>query len=203
MLFLLKKFFFAIWITWLAGNLIFIYLQFDEIDLSDENFLNLKSCPFCYGHSLCSNIQFKTGFFNFKLSKSLHNKYLFQDLFNIKNVFFLDETVSGGKAVLKKLAHSHELNSFDSKDLNSMKNFLMQNRDKFEKQFESDFFRKASEHLGIQILTCFTPRLARRVYKTFHEEETSARNFTIKNLILLTTLKINPEPVVLQVNIFS
>ncbi|CAL4159859.1 unnamed protein product, partial [Meganyctiphanes norvegica] len=77
----------------------------------DETFVELKTCPACYGRDLCSNLIINedgkhsiqlSGFSSLRLSKMI----------NIKNVFYAFD--GNEYLVLKKLAHDAELTDFDN-----------------------------------------------------------------------------------------
>lgn len=205
-------------LTCLIFNLFLIYLQFDELNLSDEKFLDLKRCPFCFGYSLCNDLQFKSTFYT-KFDIELADEYNFsktyflQYLFNIKNVFFAIERFSGKKLVIKKLAHYSELNRFDTDEIECadktlghkpcIKNLINKNRSLMEKKLDFKTLKNVSIFLDIEIGQCFTERIVDLIYKSYLEynnnDRLNTKSYYVDNIILLTILKINPEPLILQV----
>jgi hypothetical protein len=199
---LLKNFAILFLNLWILINLLFWFLYNDEISIGDERLLNLKSCPFCFGYSLCQYIQFENSHYDFRFENTdlVPNTYKFQALFNIKNVFNLNEIITKRKLIMKKLAHDSELEEFDANERicsdSCVKRSVLNSNN-----VDGDFLRKAHEHQGIEVLSCFTDRLAQTLVKNYKEYDftNQKRNNSIPMLILLSTLKINPEPIILQV----
>ncbi len=184
-------------------NVFLVYLKFDQIDISDEKFINLNECPFCFGTSLCQDFLFNIKR-NFEIIGSdglfLINTYLFHSLFNIKNVYFVRDKLSNQTFVFKKLGHNEELDEFDSNlnfkrliNLESSQSFILKNK------LSLKMFKKYSNELNIEIGKCFTERLLNMLYENYIEVN---NDFVTTNVNLITSLKINPEPIVLQVCLF-
>ena len=191
--------------------LFIIYLQIDEIKLNDEiSFLNLNKCPFCYGIDICDELIDKNGFskyyITFDEAKSYFymNSYILQNIFNIKNIWFGIENFSGKELVFKKLAHNSELLSFDLTESFCLDNKNMPevcktsiaylNASILNEKLNENNLAKISKLLEIQCTECFSQRLIDKIYS-----ETNQHSYLTQNTMLLTTLKINPEPIVLQV----
>lgn len=196
----------------LITNLFYIYLIFDQISLKDEKFLSLNKCPFCYGISLCNELQldkfnklnhdkYKKYDFNFNDEDSLSNTYFLQWLLNIKNVFYIKDNYSNKKLVMKKLAHSSELAEFDSNEIicsNKCLNKLVSaNKKIFKYKFSFESFKKFTEYFEIESTLCFSERFLNILYEDYNEID--GKNYFYPNIYLLTTLILNPEPIFLQV----
>lgn len=92
------------------GNILFFLIEFDQIRLYDEQFIELSKCPLCYGNSYCNNILQNS---NIKLNHNLFTStYTYNNLINIKNVYNAIDKYSN-QIIIKKLAHNDELNKFD------------------------------------------------------------------------------------------
>ena len=77
--------------------------------LTKENFLEVSTCPACYGHSLCPALL--SGNFTLLGLSSIR----FLDIFNVKNVHMSQN--ASHKIVLKKLGHNDELGKIDEKNM--------------------------------------------------------------------------------------
>ena len=191
-------------------NLIFLFFKFDAIQLGTEEFLSKKNCPFCYGISIChelelNNINSRLYDFVFDNENDLLNTYHLKKLFNIKNVYFIKDNFSNKKFLLKKLAHDSELEDFDIKEVNCLENyaclndFIQSNKAHLINQrINSTFLKINYKVLNIESVKCFTDRILNLIYKNKFNSKDS-ENYFDKNVMLLTTLKINPEPLILQV----
>ena len=115
--------------------------------------------------------------------------------------------------MLKKLAHDDELEDFDRTRLACPPDSVVcsaQNLPDLSQRLQASELRALGQNLEIEVLTCFSDRLADRLYENLGElgslhsspaSNSSRRNFSLANTMLLTTLKINPEPIVLQVSL--
>lgn len=176
-------------------NLILIFLKFDEINFVEEKFLQLQTCPFCYGTSFCNQLYQKI--IKLENQNSLSGTFFFQSLLNIKNVFFVVDSFTDQKYVFKKLAHSNELDQFD---LNEKQRIESIPKSILAKKLDADLFKQISNYLQIEIGTCLSQRLLDLMYLSFIKfNNLSEKKLELINLMLLTTLKINPEPLILQV----
>jgi len=209
----LRKSLILIGIVYIILNLFIIYFQIDEIKLNDEiNFLNLNKCPYCYGMDICDEIIGNNGFskyyitFNEPKNWFFFNSYFLQEIFNIKNIWFGIENFSGKELIFKKLAHNSELNSFDliesicSENKNNAEvckaSIAKLNISKLTEKLNENSLAQISKLLDVQCTECFPQRLIDKLYS-----DTSRHSYLTQNIMLLTTLKINPEPIVLQVNL--
>ena len=75
--------------------------------LTKENFLEVSTCPACYGHSLCPALL--SGNHTLLGLSSIR----FLDIFNVKNVHMSQN--GSHKIVLKKLGHYDELRNLDKR----------------------------------------------------------------------------------------
>ena len=78
----------------------------------DEYFVDLQSCPACYGQSHC-NIVIEGESSGGKIRLTGYSKWKFMKYANLKNVFYA--VFGEEQVVLKKLAHDSELTEFDEK----------------------------------------------------------------------------------------
>ena len=78
-----------------------------KIDLSNHQVLEIEKCPACYGDDLCSE------FIHGNIELTTNQNFWTSVLFNAKNVYF--GLYKGQNVVLKKLAHTDELELFDQK----------------------------------------------------------------------------------------
>jgi hypothetical protein len=192
----------------LLFNLILLYLKFDQISLSNESFLELSKCPLCYGVSFCNELLIQNDRFGLYFEDTWTSTNFFNSLLNIKNVYFASDTLSDRKFVLKKLAHQSELEDFRLKELKCEKNpsancitrLIYSDKHKLSQRLSQTSLKSFTQALGLEITTCFTQRLIDMMYENYYEYD-KTEDFFLRNIALLTTLKINPEPIVLQVNL--
>ena len=100
-----KRFKVLILLTIIAVIVFEIVKYLLKIDLSNHKVLEIEKCPACYGDDLCP--EFIHG--NIEIS----NQNFWTVVFNAKNVYF--GLYKGHDVVLKKLAHTKELETFDRK----------------------------------------------------------------------------------------
>ncbi|RNA17123.1 deleted in autism 1 [Brachionus plicatilis] len=188
-------------------------MLYDHVEVEDGRILELHKCPFCYGHSLCNDLLYKgtkLNRYNIGFEDSLLNTYFLQNILNIKNVFFALDSYSGQKMVIKKLAHSSELDEFDQNEKMCVKNensclnkAIKLYGEIIKRKFNQKSFQTLSNFLGIDFGRCFSSRLIDLMYKgyflTYSKSMENLEDFYDHNLALLTILKINPEPIVLQI----
>jgi hypothetical protein len=186
-------------------NIFLVYLKFDQININDEKFINLNECPYCFGTSLCQDFLFNIKH-DFEIVGSdgffFINTYFFHSLFNIKNVYFVRDKFSNHMFVFKKLGHNIELDKFDSD--RSFKSFINSQFNSsqsmiLKKKLSLKMLKKYSNVLNIEITKCFTNRLVDMLYDNYIEASKNSFDYLTANVNLLTSLKINPEPIVLQV----
>ena len=202
---MIKKCLFLIGFWCLFVNLLLILLKFDEVSIEDEAFLNRKTCPFCYGLELCDQLESKAIVFEEELQ--LLRTYTLIPWLNIKNVFFGKQANSGKHLVLKKLAHNKELESFDHIERSCLINrtqvgsclnkLITFNRSVISQKLTGDMLTRLSHDLDIEATHCATDRIAELIYKSYESHRISIFNL---NVMILSTLKINAEPLILQVN---
>ena len=189
------KFFLVLSATlYLLSMAVSIFLQIDKIELSEERFNRESKCPLCYGKSLCNKLK------SFKLESTVlsDDTYLFHSLFNVKNVYFATFNYFQ-RVVVKKLAHNDELNEFDKFEKTCAKT----DSQKCISKILHSKYKFLSPHtfspqmMNIEFATCFSDRLVDWMSKNYKENESTDRKLT--DMSLLTTLMINPEPILLQV----
>lgn len=150
-------------------------LGFDVVDLTE-----IEKCPACYGVSMCQNIQdISLDFLNF------HS--IFNLIFGVKNVYY--GNYGNEKVVMKKLASNVELAVFDKTTVHT---FADKN-----KAFNALIMSELAEYSN-KIHVCPT---IEKINDLLQNIENPYNN--IDNLkYLWTMLKINPEPIMLQVFYF-
>lgn len=162
-----------------------------KVDLVQQ--CELEKCPFCYGTDLCELfLSFKINIFEDSLSEFIANR------FGVKNVFYAE--LFGKKIVLKKLAHSNELKCIDESicldnnltkncDLNSIKT-----NQNYTLQILNNLMSDKQDVIIKNFKVC-----SKATAFVFIENFTSSLNEdNLKHI--WTTLKINAEPLLLQVN---
>lgn len=177
-----------------------IIFELNEIKASHNKFNKYSKCPLCYGKSLCNEIMHNDENLKLKSDYLIDNTYIFNNLINIKNVYFATYKYSH-QVVIKKLAHDDELDIFDNNEqlcmnkgsLNCILKIVYSNR---QLEYLSPYIF-GPRMLDIEVATCFSDRIVKMIYKKYKENMPQDRVFT--NTALITTLKVNPEPVVLQV----
>jgi hypothetical protein len=178
---------------------IFMQLKSNLIKFSHEHFNEYNKCPYCYGEDLCYEFQehknHQYNKFDFIFERNdLTNLYSTSILFNIKNVYFVYDSISKKRLVFKKLAHNSELKNFDS-DENGLKFWLSSNSTILQKRLSYENFNDVSRKFQIDIASCMSKSLINKIYSFGN----SIDNYTNENIMLLTTMTINPEPIVLKV----
>lgn len=160
----------------------------------------VHKCPACYGVSACHDIH--------KVNLLWHDvSTIFLHLFGVKNVFF--GTYNRNKIVVKKLAHSFELEAFDIAYCNKLHfeypclNISKEKLNKHATDFDdlikkiitSDFSKDDSSRLRL------CPTLE-HVDDLFYNIRLNYKNIDPTEYLinLWTILSINPEPLILQVN---
>ena len=203
---------------YLLSILILVYLKLDAINLADEAFLNKEKCPFCFGLSLCDELAPSADTYrryDFSFSDQQQeglNTHFFTWLLNIKNIFFIKDNFSNKNMVLKKLAHESELVDFDAKEISCydhgekskygqcLAEFFMLNKNTLSKQrITSQLLKEYSVYLEIEVTKCFTDRMLDLFYMNTLESQQNGTDYMDENIMFLSTLKINPEPIILQV----
>lgn len=202
----IKKFFITILFILALSNSLYFYLKLDEIHINDESFLNKLSCPLCYGEDMCSSLETNSKY-PISLESEFLNTYFVQSLFNVKNVFKGIENYTNKKIILKKLAHDSELKEFDDNEHNCLlriesepclSNLAIYNRTLLTKRIDFTSFQAFVNYLNIESMKCASQRLMNLTFKTDPE---FSQNYFNKNLMILTTLKLNIEPIILRVKL--
>lgn len=183
-------------------NLFLFYFTHDEIKLTDERFLQTNSCPLCYGRDLCHELQQHA----IRFDESYLYTYIIQDFFNIKNVYFGIDSDSGHKLVIKKLAHDSELSEFDQAEKDCklgrknhepcITNVILANRSMLSEKLDAYHFKQVADYLGVESTRCISQRLVDMFYEYNKRDYLSISE---QNMYILSTLKINIEPIFLKV----
>lgn len=167
----------------------------------DEAFMELSSCPACYGQDLCPAIlpQHNGGDPEIEL-KGLSG-WKIMKFINYKNVYYgcRGENI----LVLKKLAHTTELREFD-KNICSMKKELYCNVsniiDKLLQKNSYDIASVVRQHPSVfgksDIIMCNHSRVIQHLYR----EYTKIDGEPHQHQHFLTMLAINSEPLLINVS---
>lgn len=78
----------------------------------DEEFLELSTCPACYGQGLCRDMLDNVSTGGRKISLASYSKWKMAKLINVKNVYYAER--NGVPLIVKKLAHDSELRDFNT-----------------------------------------------------------------------------------------
>lgn len=160
--------------------------------LKDHDFLQLTSCPACYGRKICND--FHSGaikFTGFSRVPSLH-------FLNIKNVH--RATLKEEKVILKKLAYDTELLKIDDKicKITGQRDGCHSGDALFRHSFDAGEVLHPATVKGLSdLVMCPSPRLLQRIEERFSEREEYLLHS--EKLMIYTTLSINPEPIVIQI----
>lgn len=158
---------------------VFIYKHL-QVDLID--YCELEKCPFCYGTDLCElflNL-------NINLTEDNLNEFI-TNRFSVKNVLYA--RLFKEKIVLKKLAHSSELNEFDRNICTA--EYCNFNSINYTEEIINILSRKSKEISNFKVCS-ETAAIA-------FLQEISSPSFEDNLIHLWTTIKINAEPLLLQV----
>ncbi|XP_015602219.1 deleted in autism protein 1 homolog [Cephus cinctus] len=177
-----------------------IRIFMDTLNVSVVQLTELHKCPACYGVSACSNI-FKN---KIKIEySSLH--MVFANLFSTKNVYYATNGIK--PIVLKKLAHTAELDAFDT-DLCTDPNLIdICPRNINQAQTHNiDFYSRIIKEISLDYETVDGSRLrlcpsTDRIDLLFYNVFANSGNDKkiVSQAYLWTMIKINPEPLILQI----
>ncbi|XP_014484465.1 PREDICTED: deleted in autism protein 1 homolog isoform X2 [Dinoponera quadriceps] len=194
-----KKWKFLLFISILCTLLLTKNVVIQNLYPSVTQLAEIHKCPVCYGVSACHDIH--------KVIFSWHDvSTIFLHLLGVKNVFF--GTYNQNKVVLKKLAHSSELEAFDvffcdklhlkypcSNVSKKKLNRHAANFDNLIKEtITSDFFKDDSSRLRLCPSTQHIDDLFHNIYLNY--KYTDSTEYLIHLWMLLS---INPEPLILQI----
>lgn len=186
-------------LIFMAITLSFIlHSQISQNFLEDEYFVDAVKCPACYGTSSCQRFRRN----EFQLHS--YSKFRAFDLVNVKNVHF-GAHLESRPVVLKKLASNKELREFDDDVCNQAKQ--PSGCDVSVAIFKSDFaeviYSHMLQHSHVRDLSdlvkCPSQRLLDRIYEMYKERQSDGFLSRHNKIQLITTLAINPEPIILQI----
>ena len=181
----------------ILGTSLYIVFMYDlgTNRLRDAIYLQHLSCPACYGRKMCND--FHSGaiqFVGISRLPSLH----FLNVKNVHHALWKDKRI-----VLKQLAHDSELREADQK-ICRLTGHSGGDCNVGDALFRHEFNAGAVLHPATvrglsDLVTCPSPRLLQRIDERFNERE----NYLLhsEQLMIYTTLMINPEPIVLQVGV--
>lgn len=162
---------------------------------------DLKKCPACFGLSICDAI------LNDKIVIRHKNAYAtFANLFGSKNVFYA--TYGRDKIVLKKLAHSSELDAFDKMLCadETLAELCPNNSNRKNIPYSIDFYTRIIQEINSDFtsgnisnlrLCPITDHMDDLLYNVYANNGNDRKQ--ISHAYLWTMVKINPEPLVLQI----
>ncbi|KAH0949620.1 hypothetical protein HN011_006919 [Eciton burchellii] len=158
----------------------------------------VHKCPACYGVSACRDVH--------RVELLWHDsRAIFSHLFGVKNVFY--GTYDRRKVVLKKLAHSSELDAFDAVlceklgsrapcfDLSIDRRTADFYLDLIETTIASDFSKDDSSRLRF----CPTVRRLGDLLHDVYLNDEDVQDITESLINLWTLVSVNPEPLILQI----
>lgn len=164
--------------------LLYKYLKVDLIEKSD-----MEKCPYCYGTDLCELfLDFKVNIADDSLHEIIINR------FSVKNVFYAK--LFEQKIVLKKLAHAHELQKLDETICVNFQKRCDLNLIKDNRNFTSKILNTLTAKS--QDVTSFKVCSKTSALVFLQEISLSATADNLKHI--WTTLQVNAEPLLLQVN---
>ncbi|XP_034948122.1 divergent protein kinase domain 2A [Chelonus insularis] len=171
-------------------NRTFNFLSPQVVDL-----VELSTCPICYGTTACDHI------FNENLMIHPFDFHsLLSHLFNRKNVFY--GTINGTRVAIKKLAHSYELDAFDDMLCQSIefKKFCRKDQNynnEVNSNYNIDFLGKIETAVSPKFFEDDESGLV-LCPTTSHLEQVISQ-LKMNEIHLWTLIKINPEPLILQI----
>lgn len=180
-----------------------LYFTWKDNRLTKEEFLEVKTCPACYGQSYCFTL------FDDQFDLTGFSKYEMLDVINVKNVHYAYHKTQGHQIVLKKLAHNDEIQKVDDW---ICKDSVVDPGCSVEKRFvvsktAQDVIQNGllPQHLKDTtfMFLCVTHKLIDRVFERYQEKSHWSGTLSMDDkLQILYTAKVNPEPLLLQVNFF-
>ena len=162
--------------------------------LMQESFLEVWKCPACYGQSMCSRLM--SGNYTFVGLSSIR----FFDYTNVKNTHFIKS--QSGKIVLKKLGHDSELKTLDKQICTDAGYDADYDCSRAVYQTKPALKREVSPTVikGLSpAMHCVSQRLVDRILKYYTERKSKDEFHIDDKMQLVTTLKINAEPIIMQV----
>lgn len=160
------------------------YLNVNLIEQSE-----LNTCPYCYGTDLCELLESKIKLVDDSLSEFFANR------FSVKNVFYAE--LFEEKIVLKKLASAYELRQLDETICRNFTNPCNLNLIKDERNFTDEILNSLTTNT--QGVVADFKVCSEATASVFLQEILSSRNERdLKHI--WTTLQVNAEPLLLQVN---
>ncbi|XP_043254568.1 divergent protein kinase domain 2A-like [Colletes gigas] len=164
-----------------------------------DHLIELHKCPACFGTSACNDIR--------KVDITPYDSYsAFSYFFGVKNVFF--GFLDGNKVLLKKLAHSTELNEFD-RMLCENKNFAhicTRDLEKLYNETNINFYELVVQEVTLDFTKDNLSRL--RVCPNTQRLSNLLQHIYLNNkhvdskildINIWTSIVLNPEPLILQI----
>lgn len=190
--------------TFLISLLILTLALFiKKLNLNVIQITEKEKCPACFGVSMCQDIADNsvtleyTDFYSF-----------FNNMLSVKNVYY--GSYKNQKVIMKKLAHKAELDGFDDMICTNPDLLELCHTKSDKKYSKIDFHKTIITELSNQDLTdpnnklimCPTTTNIYGLFKSVQVESTVKHGDYYK--FLWSSIKINPEPIILQVfSIFS
>ncbi|XP_071798726.1 divergent protein kinase domain 2A-like [Asterias amurensis] len=167
--------------------------------LENPDFVGVNKCPACYGTSMCQ--EFSHGY----LSLTSYSRMRFLDIVNVKNVFYGWHQKLNSDVILKRLGHNKELDSFD-RDIcknagagvkcDVAKSIF---KTKFSRVLETEMLTIADAEGLSDVVRCPSERLLERITAKFMEYIPAKTPKKDWKMMLMTTLAINPEPIMYMI----
>ena len=172
----------------------FIFRTLFTNHLTKENFLEVSTCPACYGQSFCPKLL--SGNYTFVGLSNIR----FLDFTNVKNVHI--STSGSQKIVLKKLGHDSELNKLDARICSDSGYAANCDSSRAIYQTKSALVREMSPVVFKNLsppMHCPSQRLVDRIVEDYKERKHEQEFHMDDKMQLITTLMINAEPIIMQV----
>ena len=167
--------------------------------LKEDTFLQIDKCPACFGTNFCSRLH------NGAVRFNGWSRVRLLDAVNVKNVYF--GTYQGQPVVLKKLGHNKELRELDQ--LVCLSANMRKNCDVSRGIYKSKLAIKNSPSSLVpddvrelsDLTHCPSHRLLDRILAKYQEKMGEEQRDLIAEelMFLMSTLIVNPEPLILQV----
>lgn len=166
----------------------------------DINYLTeLEKCPACFGMSACNIIDEVDITF-----RDVHSTFSY--FFGVKNVFF--GTLNNNKVILKKLAHTSELNEFDRLlcENSSLSYICAMNAQKEGKKIDANFYELVEQQISLpfsqdhfsHLRLCPNVRHLKNLLQHIYMNNKNVDPKMLDIYIWVLTV-LNPEPLLLQI----
>ena len=177
---------------------IILGISIKKFNLTVTEITEQEKCPACFGISMCQEINDNKVYFEFTDFYSVFN-----NIFSIKNVYYGRH--KNKKIIMKKLAHKSELDDFDKMICQNIELFELCYKETPNTEIKTDFYKLIVFQLTQSNMN--DPNTKIRLCPSKESIDELLLNLQIKHKpekeeyykYLWTSIKINPEPIILQV----